>query len=188
MVGFFIGTMNPKDWLDEHGDALYRFAMQRAQNEEVASDLVQETLLAAWKNHTSFSGESSVRTWLIGILKHKWIDHLRKEIRQRNQAEIADGDPTAWFDPQNGAWLNQPHQWRDDPASLCQDDQFFKVLKSCAEALPDKQQLVFEMREFQGLESDEICKVCDISSTNLHVLLHRARLGLRLCLDKNWFK
>ncbi|MDX8383594.1 MAG: sigma-70 family RNA polymerase sigma factor, partial [Ghiorsea sp.] len=106
--------MNPQNWLDDHGDILYRFAMQRAQDSEVAADLVQETLLSAWKGKDSFSGKSTVRTWLIGILKHKWIDHLRKEIRRREHAERADGDPTAWFDANNGAWKKPPEQWHDD--------------------------------------------------------------------------
>lgn len=179
--------MNPEKWLEEHGDILYRFAMQRSQDSEVAADLVQETLLSAWKSKDSFAGNSTVRTWLIGILKHKWIDYLRKEIRQREHIELADGDPTAWFDAHNGKWKEEPSQWHGDPETLCQNEQFIQILKTCAEHLPAKQKLVFDMREFQGLDSDEICKVCEITPTNLHVLLHRARLGLRHCLDKHWF-
>ncbi len=179
--------MNPEQWLNEYGDILYRFAMQRAQDSELAADLVQDTLLAAWKSKDSFSGNSSVSTWLIGILKHKWIDYLRKEIRQREHAELAEGDPTAWFDTNNGKWKEQPQLWHDNPESLCQSEQFMAVLRGCTEHLPKKQKLVFDMREFQGLDSDEICKVCDVSATNLHVLLHRARLGLRHCLDEHWF-
>ncbi|MDQ7005313.1 MAG: sigma-70 family RNA polymerase sigma factor [Ghiorsea sp.] len=179
--------MNPEQWLVEHGDILYRFAMQRAQNSELAADLVQETLLSAWRSRHSFAGNSTVRTWLVGILKHKWIDYLRKEIRTRKQAELADGDPTAWFDTHSGKWNEQPASWHEDPASLCQNNQFMTVLKGCTNNLSAKQKLVFEMRELQGLDSDEICKACDISPTNLHVLLHRARLGLRSCLDKHWF-
>jgi RNA polymerase sigma-70 factor (TIGR02943 family) len=179
--------MEPEKWLEEHGDVLYRFALQRARDGELASDLVQETLLSAWRSKDSFAGNSSVRTWLIGILKHKWIDYLRKEIRQREHAELADGDPTAWFDTQNGKWKEDPSQWHDDPENLCQNNQFMKTLKACTKHLPNKQQLVFDMRELQGLDADEICKVCDITPTNLHVLLHRARLGLRHCLDENWF-
>jgi len=179
--------MNPQVWLDEYGDILYRFAMQRAQNPELAADLVQETLLSAWQSRESFSGKSTVRTWLIGILKHKWIDYLRKEIRQREYAELAVDDPTAWFDANNGAWKKPPQQWHDDPASLCQNEQFMQILKTCVNKLPRKQQLVFDMRELQGLDSGEICKICDVSPTNLHVLLHRARLALRQCLEINWF-
>jgi RNA polymerase sigma-70 factor (ECF subfamily) len=182
-----MSEMNPSQWLSEHGDMLYRFAMQRAQDADLAADLVQDTLLAAWKSKDSFSGDSSVSTWLIGILKHKWIDYLRKEIRQRQYAELADNDPTAWFDVDNGKWKDKPLPWHDDPASLCQSEQFMLILKLCTKHLPDKQRLIFEMRELQGLSSEEICKVCEITPTNLHVILHRARLGLRSCLDKNWF-
>ncbi|HID36734.1 MAG TPA: sigma-70 family RNA polymerase sigma factor [Ghiorsea sp.] len=179
--------MNPEQWLSEYGDMLYRFALQRAQDSELAADLVQETLLSAWKSKDSFAGNSTVRTWLVGILKHKWIDHLRKEIRTREQAQLAEGDPTAWFDVDSGKWNHKPEQWHDDPASLCQNKQFMQVLQGCTENLPSKQQRVFAMRELQGLDSEEICKACDISSTNLHVLLHRARLGLRHCLNEHWF-
>ena len=179
--------MNPQDWLDEHGDILYRFAMQRAQDSEVAADLVQETLLSAWKGKDSFSGKSTVRTWLIGILKHKWIDHLRKEIRRREHVERAGGDPTAWCDANNGAWKKPPEQWHDDPSMLCQSEQCMQTLHQCTDKLSAKQKLVFNLRELQGLDPDEVCNACDISATNLHVLLHRARLNLRHCLDKNWF-
>ena len=179
--------MNPHDWLDEHGDALYRFAMQLSGDEDIAADLVQETLLSAWKGKASYAGKSSVRTWLIGILKHKWIDHLRKEIRRRAHVEESKEDPTAWFDPAHGSWLNPPGAWRDDPASLCQDAQFLQVLDTCVGKLPEKQRLVFDMREFQGLDSADICHVCDVSTTHVHVLLHRARLALRHCLETHWF-
>jgi len=179
--------VNAQEWLDEHGDVLYRFAFQRAKNEDLAADLVQETLLSAWKSRKSFSGQSTVRTWLIAILKHKWIDYLRKEIRQREYAKLAEDDPTAWFDENNGAWKHAPQQWHDDPAMMCQNEQFMATLKQCVGKLPKKQRLVFDMRELQGLESDEICKVCDVSATNLHVMMHRARLALRHCLEKHWF-
>jgi len=182
-----LSEMNPQTWLQEHGDVLYRFALSRCKDPDVASDLVQDTLLSAWKSHASFAGESTVSTWLIGILKHKWIDHLRKTIRQREQVQEAEGDPTAWFDHNNGAWKDKPNAWGDDPASLCQNQQFLGTLQTCVDNLPAQQALVFDMRELRGLDADEVCKVCDISATNLHVILHRARLRLRACLDTNWF-
>jgi len=187
-----LGDMNPQTWLQEHGDVLYRFALSRCKDPDVASDLVQDTLLSAWKSHTSFAGESTVRTWLIGILKHKWIDHLRKThlrktIRQREHVQEAEGDPTAWFDHNNGAWKEKPSAWGDDPAMLCQNQQFLGTLKNCVEQLPNQQALVFDLRELHGLDAEEVCKVCDISATNLHVILHRARLRLRSCLDNHWF-
>ena len=82
--------MSPKDWLDEHGDALFRFAMQCAHDVDLASDLVQETLLSAWKNHESFSDNSTVRTWLIGIVKHKWIDMQKLHLVLRMKAKLKD--------------------------------------------------------------------------------------------------
>ncbi|MDQ7011172.1 MAG: sigma-70 family RNA polymerase sigma factor, partial [Mariprofundaceae bacterium] len=86
---------HPEDWLSEHGDYLYRYAMARLRNPELASDMLQETLLAAWKGSKSFKGNSSVRTWLVGILKHKITDHIRREIRNRKLAEEIEVDPTS---------------------------------------------------------------------------------------------
>lgn len=77
-------TADPEHWLDAHGDALFRFALRRVQNESTAEDLVQETLLAAWSALERRSGESSERTWLVGILKHKIVDHSTRSASSRS--------------------------------------------------------------------------------------------------------
>ncbi|MDX8395314.1 MAG: sigma-70 family RNA polymerase sigma factor [Mariprofundaceae bacterium] len=178
---------NPDQWLNEHGDYLYRYAMSRLRNEEQAADMVQETLLAAWKGLKNFSGNSSLRTWLVGILKHKIIDLIRKEIRGRDLNDAVENDPTsAWFDP-NGSWSEAPQAWQDDPESLFENEQFRQTLEKCISKLPAKQQDVFRLRELTGEDTDYICKTCDISPTHLHVLIHRARVALRLCLEHHWF-
>jgi len=178
---------DPHQWLNEHGDYLYRYAMSRLHNGELASDMLQETLLAGWKGFDKFAGQSSIRTWLVGILKHKIIDHIRKEIRSRNLTEAVENDPTsAWF-KENGSWSETPSAWKDNPEDLCQSEQFHAVLDACVSKLPEKQQIVFRMREITGDDSETVCKSCDITSTHLHVLLHRARLALKKCLEWNWF-
>lgn len=175
-------------WIDEHGDYLYRYAMSRLHNEELASDLLQEALLAAWKGRDTFSGHSSIRTWLVGILKHKIIDHIRKEIRNRNLTDNIENDPTSAYFNNNGSWENAPRAWHENPEELYQSEQFSNVLNSCISKLPDNQQIVFRLRDITGEDTATVCKYCDISSTHLHVLLHRARLALRKCLEINWIR
>jgi len=182
-----IGSNNPHTWLNEHGDYLYRYAMARLHDEEMASDMLQETLLAGWKGYAGFSGQSAIRTWLVGILKHKIIDHIRKEIRNRNLVEAVETDPTTAYFDNAGRWNEAPQAWHANPETLFSSDEFHKVLNRCVSKLPEKQQMVFRMRDITGDDAGTICDVCDISATNLHVLLHRARMALRPCLQHHWF-
>ncbi len=175
-------------WLEAHGDYLYRFALSRLSGEaELARDLVQETLLAAWKGRDSFAGRAAVRTWLTGILKHKLIDHIRAQIRERDMHEAAEADPTSdWFGA-DGHWHQAPKAWHANPESLCEDTDFRRTLQRCLDALPDQQRQVFVLRELEGEGSDAICKACGVTATHLYVLMHRARMALRACLEFNWF-
>jgi len=174
-------------WLREHGDYLFRYAIAQLRDEELSADLVQETLLAAWRGRDSFQGKSSVRTWLTSILKHKILDHIRVEIRLRRFNETIEADPTAnWFEA-DGSWKESIHRWQDNPEELCRNEQFMKILQMCIDRLPEKQNLVFRMKELAGEETATICNEAGISPTNLHVMIHRARLALRGCLDLNWF-
>jgi RNA polymerase sigma-70 factor (TIGR02943 family) len=175
-------------WLQEHGDYLYRFALSRLSGDtELARDMVQETLLAAWKGRESFGGRSAVRTWLVGILKHKITDHIRLQIRNRQLHEDIETDPTSdWFGA-DGHWQEAPKAWRTNPESLLGDADFQRILQRCLDALPALQRNVFVLRELGGDDSGAICKACEITATHLHVLMHRARMALRTCLDVNWF-
>jgi len=180
-------AMNAEAWLDEHGDYLYRFAMSKLRDEELAADMVQEALLAAWKGKERFKGDSSLRTWLVSILKYKIIDHIRQEVRQRKIAGALEEDPTSQFFSEAGEWQTNPRTWHDDPERCSDDLKFRLVLKECLGHLPEKQLRVFELREMTGEDTEMICKACDITATNLHVLMHRARLSLQTCLQKHWF-
>jgi len=174
-------------WLNEHGDYLYRYGLFRLSNEELARDMVQETLIAAWKGRNNFRSDSSPRTWLVGIMKHKIIDHVRREIRTRQLSEALETDPTSDFFDSSGHWNQPPKGWQDDPEQLSSNRQFAEVLQHCVGALPEQQRHVFTLREMNGENTDSVCNSCDITSTNLHVIMHRARLALRHCLEKNWF-
>lgn len=172
---------------------MLRFALLQLRDSDLAEDAVQEALMGALRNQRSFAGRSALRTWVFGILKHKITDILRQRARVVTESSLAaddDGDGellTQLFD-RGGHWHPdaQPKAWRDPDASL-EDDRFWRVFEACVEHLPERQARVFMMREYVGLDSGEICKAAGISMTNLHVLLHRARLRLRACLEQHWF-
>jgi RNA polymerase sigma-70 factor, ECF subfamily len=173
-------------WLDEHGDALYAYALPRVRNPDVAEDLVQETLLAAIKAHKDFAGLSAERTWLIGILKHKLIDHLRKSARQRPLSEL-DADLTEEFFDSRGQWKVSAPEFQGRPEALLEREEFRQVLQSCLSKLPSRIAQLFWLREAEDVGTDELCQEMGITPTNVWTMLHRARLGLRRCLGENWF-
>lgn len=166
---------------------LVRFANLQLKNTAWAEDAVSETLLAALERPQAYAGQSQLKTWLIGILKHKLIDQLRRhsrEISTSTEDDQADLDDLLFA--ADGHWRNEQQDWGDPELSLRQVE-FFKVLEICVEQLPGQQGRLFMMREWLELETDEICKQLGISSTNLWVMLHRARLRLRECLQQSWF-
>lgn len=181
-------SMNPEAWVDEHGDALYSFALSRLNNPATAEDVVQETFLAALKTDGGFSGKSSIRTWLIGILKHKIVDLIRKESRELpiDEIETLDAPEEEFFD-RKGRWRVAPADWQINPEKILEQKEFMEVLSACLEHLPDRLRRLFILRELENQESEEICKVLNISSTNLWVMFYRARMRLRNCLTQNWF-
>ncbi len=167
---------------------LLRYARHQLRNEAWAEDAVSETVVAALEKPHSFSGQSQLKTWLVGVLKHKLIDQIRRHGREisltRDDGDEQDLDDLLF--KADGHWREAPKDWGSPEASLGQR-QFFEVLEACVEHLPGQQGRVFMMREWLELEADEICNQLGISSTNLWVLLHRARLRLRECLQLRWF-
>ena len=176
------------EWLNDHGDYLYRFALARLRDSHAAEDAVQETMLAAIKNN-SFDGKSSARTWLTGILKHKIIDLQRKQLREQPVSNLVNLDNTEtamddFFD-NSGHWLDKP-QTLQMPDDALEQKQFLTILGACMDKLPTKLASIFVMRDVQEMENENICKELEITSTNAWVMLYRARMGLRKCLELNW--
>src|SRR5688572_7997251 len=183
-------------WVDEHGDHLFRYAMMRLRDESRAEDAVQETLLAAIQSIASYSGKATERTWLTGILKHKIVDQYRKTAKEQ-PLETDDGELLSeverFFertDVWNGHWNNklQPHEWDTTPEATYEASEFFAVFQNCLSKLPDRVAGVFMLREMDGLESSEICEILSVSTSNFWVMMHRARLALRRCIEVNWFR
>jgi RNA polymerase sigma-70 factor (ECF subfamily) len=168
---------------------LLRFALLQLRDHSAAEDAVQETLLAAIQGASRFAGQSSVRTWLVGILKHKIVDSIRKAAREQpiDPQTGADGaeDLEAFF-ADDGHFAEPPGEWATPERSL-EERRFFEALERCLQSLPRKTASAFTMRELMGLETEEICKELGISTSNCWVMLYRARMSLRACLERTWF-
>ncbi len=184
-------TCDAAAWLTEHGDYLYRFALLQLRDEAAAEDAVQETLLAALSAWARFSGQSSVRTWLTGILKHKILDLFRKRAKEPQYTPLSD-DPEAelarleqvLFDA-SGHWIHKPSAWNNPEANLDQQ-RFWAAFLYCLKQLAPTHAQAFYLRELEGLSTEDICKELKITSTNCWVMLYRARLSLQQCLETRW--
>ena len=172
---------------------LLRFARLQLRDAGAAEDAVQETLLAALSGGGNFESRSSYKTWLIAILRNKIVDIIRSQSREVLASSLAgdeDGDDAlaeTLFEP-NGHWTVEarPGRWADPDASF-EQQQFWRVFEACLDHLPANTARVFMMREILGLETGEICKETGISTSNCWVVLHRARMSLRRCLETTWF-
>jgi RNA polymerase sigma-70 factor (ECF subfamily) len=179
---------DPAHWVDAHGDYLYRYALARVGCPEVAEDLVQETFLAALRSLGTFAGRSTERTWLTAILKNKLVDRLR----QRYGTQIVhDLGPTdEWIDrlyDRSGHWRAAPGKWGSDPVELLERQEFWQAFERCCAALPERLWAVLSLRLLDDVPTAEICQALGISATNLWTLLHRARVRLWHCLDRQGF-
>ena len=169
---------------------LLRFARLQLRNEAWAEDAVSETVLAALAKPQAFQNRSQLKTWLVGILKHKIIDTLRHNKREActlSARDDSDMDPLEQMSfAADGHFAEAPADW-GNPEQNLDNRQFMVILDACANKLPAVQGRLFLMREWLELSSEEICKELALTPTNLYVQLHRARLRLRECLELNWF-
>jgi RNA polymerase sigma-70 factor (ECF subfamily) len=183
-------TLLTEALMAEHRPVLFRYALLQLRDDQLADDAVQETLLAAWQSASNFEGKARLRTWLIGILKHKIADHWRRSTPEIIASEITprdDGDTDEDdFFMDNGHWNGGPSTWSDPEAALKQQE-FWTIYETCQNNLPPKMAQVFMLRELVGLEADEVCRETGLSDANYWVIMHRARLRLRECLEIRWF-
>ncbi len=176
--------INADAWVDQYGDALYNFARARVKEGKVAEDLVQDTFLAAFESQSRFKGRSSEKTWLFGILKHKIIDHYRKNKNVVNVQDFTeDPDRMEAFFNAKGDWQARPAHWSTNPGKAHENKEFLDHFFRCLSGLPQRTADVFAYREIDGLSTGEICKLFGITENNCWVILYRARMLLRKCLE-----
>lgn len=180
--------LHPETWIDQYSDLLFNYASQRIRDRDRARDLVQETFFVALRSKADFRGEISEKNWLFLILKSRLLDHYKKK-REVLETDLADmfqkDDP--YFD-ESGHWSKEegPQSW--SPDRMVESNEFMAVLKKCKEKLNEIQDTVFTMKYLDDLDAETICKELKLSSSNYWVLVHRAKLQLRKCLDKNWMR
>lgn len=177
-----------KTWVNDHSDVLYNYAMHHGFDEHGAKDFVQDTFLSAWRSMDGYQGTASVRTWLFVILKNKIKDHFRKACNKVNIESLqAEHNDQSYFDEYDH-WRNgvYPKDWNVDLSNTAERKDFLSIFKGCCGKLKQIQSAVFVMKYIDGLDSDQICKDTGLSSSNYWVILHRAKVQLRACLEKNW--
>ena len=177
------------EWVDQYGDSLFRYALSRLRNREIAEDLVQETFLAALQSYERFQGQSSVLTWLTGILRHKVVDHQRRSLREQEMSDIvSDEDFDRLFFDARGHWKRRLGRWPDIGPEELEREEFWQVFRECLAGLTPGIGDAFRLREVESQSTTDICGALQISPSNLSVRLHRARTFLRRCLELHWFQ
>lgn len=176
------------EWVESYTQELFSWAFHKVSNAETASDLVQDTFLAAAENSGSFKGNSSPKTWLFSILNRKIIDHYRKKAHQTVNLE---NRPLSNFFEANGDWLanHKPHHWEEGNKNhLLDDDEFREILAQCLRALPEHWSNCMKLKYLTDKKGEEICQEVNISPSNFWQIIHRAKLQLRDCIEKNWLQ
>lgn len=181
-------TLNPHQWVNNHADYLYAYALRRINDDEQARDLVQEVFLAALEKADRFEGRSSERTWLTAILKNKIIDIYRKRSSGLNKAAKTDEKAYEDFFYDDGHWREEhwPKEFGVEDQDPLHNKEFNRVLQQCMQKLPALWLAVFTMKHMEEESSENICKQLKVTSANFWVIIHRAKLNLRACLQKNW--
>ena len=179
-------VIDPAQWVDRHGDTLYRFALSRLRDAEASEEVVQETFVAALRARDQYSGKGSEGAWLLGICKRKVVDHVRR----RNRPDSGVGgdlgpDPSEAIFDAKGNWRLDPRVLKGRPEGALEREEFWQAFRGCLQRLSQRQADAFTLRELEDLTSDEICKELEISASNLWVLLHRARLSLTGCMKSH---
>lgn len=184
-------SIDPRQWVAAHSDYLYSYVITRINDEEQARDLLQETFLAALERLDKFEGKSSERTWLTAILKNKIIDVYRKKSSGgEKKIQAFDGlyEQDNFFNASDGHWKEE-HQ--PQPFGIEEDDplaskEFNLILRKCMQKLPALWLSVFTMKHIDDLPTDTICNELRVTPSNFWVIIHRAKVNLRSCLQRNW--
>jgi RNA polymerase sigma-70 factor (TIGR02943 family) len=186
---FITPLLNPHKWVDNYADYLYAYAISRLNDEEQARDLVQEVFLAALERADRFEGKSNERTWLTAILKNKIIDVYRKKSSGLNNAQVKTAEQEQQdFFGDDGHWREEhyPREFAAEDHDPLHNKEFNKILQQCMQKLPTLWLAVFTMKHMEDQPGNVICKELKVSDANFWVIIHRTKLNLRACLQKNW--
>lgn len=181
-------SLNPETWVDTYGDMLLNYVLTRIKSRDIAMDLVQETFFVALRSKDSFRGEISEKNWLFLILRSRILDYFKKkkEVLASQLPSNDDDDPESEYYLETGHWKKEraPQEWAPD--KMVESKEFMSILDMCRDKLNAMQRTVFTLKYLDGEESETICKELNITSSNYWVLIHRAKLQLRKCLEMNW--
>jgi RNA polymerase sigma-70 factor (ECF subfamily) len=178
----------PETWVDRYGNYLYAYAMSRLRNAAAAEDCVQDTFLAGIKALDRFDGSRDIKFWLRGIMHNKIVDQIRKSVKE-NKVNIDNEDEglleSFWY-KYSGIATTNPDPWQFNPRKACDNTEFWEVLNTCIDQVKEPARQAFVLRMLEDMETEEVCKVMDITPNYLWVLLHRARGQLKISLEQKW--
>lgn len=180
---------DPSSWVDAYGDRLYRYALSRVRDEASAEDLVQEAFLAALKSRDRFEGGSSELTWMTGILRNKIFEHYRRQAKEaplRTSDEEIDPD-AEFFDGRHYSASAAPRDWGGEPAKKAETAEFSAALRRCLDGLTAPVARAFVLREMEGVPAEEAAAALGVDGGHFAVLMYRARMRLRRCLERSYF-
>ncbi len=174
--------LNPDLWIDNYADYLFNYTVTRVSDRNIAQDLVQETFFAGLKSAKNFKGEAAERTWLVSILKRKIIDHYRKINSIKGKAEVRINYKD---DESEGDWLEErvADPFDKTAEGKIENEELGLAIHNCLEKLPAKQAEIFKLKTIENFDTEAICNEYDITSSNLWVIIHRARTTLADCLN-----
>lgn len=177
--------LQPNKWIELYSDYLFNYTITRVNDREIAKDLIQDTFFAGLKSMKNYKGEASERTWLISILKRKIIDHYRKINSKKGQSEVRMSYNS---DENEGDWIEERIE---DNSSLnaqesIENSELGDAIYDCLDKLSEKQATVFKMKTILNYETETICNELNITPSNLWVIIHRARIAMAECMEKNW--
>jgi RNA polymerase sigma-70 factor (TIGR02943 family) len=184
--------LNPEHWISTYADALFGYAYSKTGKAEIAEDLVQECFLAGLKSQANFKGNSTEKTWLFSILKFKIADYYRKASTKMevSNASMAQEDYSyiETFFTDTGEWTEKatPQNWDIDMPAALVNRELRTVLEQCIDKLPPNNKRLILLKLVEEEETEKVCKELNITTTNYWVLIHRAKLKLRACIEKNW--
>lgn len=180
--------LDPHRWVSNYADYLYTFAVFRINDEELAQDLVQETFLAALQRVEKFEGRCTEKTWLTAILKNKIIDVYRSKSSKGVVAPAAEDADTDFFDRDDGHWndAHRPAKLGIEQSDALENKEFQKILQACMKKLPALWLSVFTMKHIDEEPTEIICRELKVTSSNFWVIIHRTKVNLRSCLQRNW--